>query len=671
MARRVTADDLLAFQVVGEPQASPDGRRVAFVVTRLDGGADAYRSRIWVLDTATGAYRPLTAGPADTCPRWSPDGSRLAFLRGEGGVFVLPLTGGEAVPVGADLQGAMEVRWSPDGRQLGVMAHAVVADPATAALREALAGADGDADRFVREQPASGLRVTRRLTYRFDALGYHDDRRRHVFLVAADPNAREAPRDLTPGAFDVDAFAWHPGGGHLTYVANRDEEADGSLRRDVWSTGVQDGGERRLLSLAGGANSLVWSPAGGHLAVAGHDGSHGHATQAGLWIFDEATGQSANVTAGFDRSVGSGVFGDVRRLGLPQPPAWSRDGRTVFFPAASEGDAPIFAARVDGTAPATVEALRSGGVAVELAAGPESLWFTAEDPEHPAELWELSLAGGAAVRRTRINDPLLAELELGRREHFTFAGAGGLSIPGWLTLPPDFAPGRRYPLVLQIHGGPHGCYGASFNHEWHARAAAGRIVLTVNPRGSGGYGQEFTSACVGDWGGDDYLDLMAGVEAVVARGFVDEKRMAVTGISYGGFMTGWVVTHTRRFAVAITEMCVSNLLSFYGTSDIGTHFAEFEIPGRPWEGAEALWAHSPLKYVGDCATPTLVIGGEADHRCPIEQGEQFYASLRRRGVEAAMIRFPGASHVFSIIGKPSQRLGRLRAMEAWLAAHGV
>lgn len=668
---RMRPEDLLRLQSPSDPQ--PKGGIVAHVVSWLDPEADERRSRI-CLDG-----RPLTAGPHDMAPRWSPDGGSLAFLRTPDGrdpqVFVLPAAGGEAAQLSHDLKGAIDLRWSPDGRRIAVLAHRHEPSPATAALRAALdwpptdTGQVGDERRVSERQPETGLRVTDRLTYRDDGLGYSDERRRHLFVLDAATGASEP---LTGGAFDVDGFDWHPDGRRLAYIAH---DTDGSARREIRQITVQTGESRRLCACEGGITALAWSPGGQMLAFFAHDGRHGWATQHGLWLYDDATGQAANVTAGLDRAAGSALSGDVRTMGLPVRPQWAADGRRIFFTAISEGNTVLLAARPEGLAAAAITHLplpEAAGAASEPAAdGQGGVCFLWEDPTHPPDLWRLGYGADRPARVTALHEDVLRELELGPRERLAFTGPGGLPIEGWLQLPPGFDPARRYPLVLHIHGGPHGSYGNTFSHEWQTRAAADRVVLTINPRGSGGYGQDFVRACVGDWGGKDFADLMAGVDAALARGFTDPARMAVTGISYGGFMTCWTVTHTDRFAAAITEMCVSNLVSFYGTSDIGPDFAEFEIPGSPWDGADALWAHSPMKYVAACGTPTLVIHGESDYRCPIEQGEQFYTALRRRGVETALIRVPGASHVFSIIGKPSQRVGRLRAMEAWLRGHGI
>ena len=683
MTRPIRYEDLFRLRVISDVGVSPDESKVSFTVTSADCEQDKYPSEIWLHDKKTNEASPLTRGHSDTAPRWSPDGKHLAFLSARDGkasqVFVIPVTGGEAQQLSCNLEGASDLAWSPAGDAICVLAARLEPEDSTRDLRKALADEEDGPTGFSRKQPETELRVYDRLKYRFDGAGYTDDRRQHLhllqvdtFLCSADPTPAKG-RPLTRGPFDVEAFDWHPDGDRIAYTTNLDEEADRTGRRDIWEVRIEDRKPRRLVRAPGGILGLAWAPDGQYLAYVGDDDSWGHATQNDLWLYEEASGSIANLTETFDGSVGSGLLGDVRSLSMKVTPAWSRDGETIFFTALERGNVAIYRVRVDGLKPAETENLlpELAGTAGNLSPGTEDLWFTGDSSARPSEIYRLPLQDNCPEpeAKTQINASVMEEIQTQPYERIHYQGPDGLPIEGWICLPPDFDPEEKYPLVLYIHGGPHGSYGDVFSAEVQARAAAGRVILMTNPRGSGGYGQEFVSACVGDWGGLDYQDIMAGVDEVIARGFIDTERMAVTGISYGGYMTNWVITHTDRFAGAITEMCVSNLLSFYGTSDIGTHFLEFEIPGSIWDNPEKLWQHSPIQYIGNCTTPTLVIHGEHDWRCPIEQGEQVFASLRRRGIETSMIRFPGCSHLFSITGKPSLRLKRFRAMEAWFDRH--
>jgi len=685
--RRVTFEDLVRFRVVSDLRLSPDGQRLAFVVSQPDVAKDTYTAQIWLMDRGDGP-RQLTAGPHDGSPRWSPDGRRLAFLaaRGEDDdpqVHLLPLGGGEARPLTKGLKGASGLEWSAQGDRLAVTAWQAVPEEGLEDLLAALHWDNArEADRLAGKEPKalerdpaalysesqaeSGLRLTRRLKYRFDGVGYFDGRRRHLFLV--DPSVDEPAEiePLTGGSYDVGAFAWHPDGRRVAFLSNRGADADAGWRQDVWEVAVDGGATTELAHGAGSLWSLAWSPDGSTLAAIGDDGRFGIATQHALLVAD-GKGGLVNVTADFDRAVGSTVYSDLTGF-ISGQPLWTADGSRVLFTAEEHGSAGIYAATMHGTGAAQVRRLTPAdwiGAPAEIAIAGGRIVAVASTPTDPPEIWELDESTGAWAAISAFNRALAEEFDLVPAEPLHFTGPDGWEIEGWLMRPPSGGDAPT-PLVLDIHGGPHGSNGLGFSHQWQAYASSGRAVLFINPRGSSGYGQAFAKACINDWGGKDFEDLMAGVDAAIAAGGIDPKRLVVTGISYGGFMTSWVIGHTDRFACAIPEMVVSNLTSFYGTADIGTWFVHEEVDGDPYAGMTNAWRHSPVAYLDRCTTPSLVIEGEADWRCPVEQGEQVFAALRKRGVESALVRVPNASHVFSIIGTPSQRLRRQRVMAAWM-----
>lgn len=686
---RPEAEDLLRFQTPFDVQASPAGDRVAFVVKRALETGDGYETRIWLAGRDGGDARPVTAGPRDSCPRWSPDGRWLAFLSARGDepkVYLLPMVGGEALPASRGLKGAASLAWSSDGAWIAVLAYGEH-PAADESLRQAAAWLPEGAER------APAVHVSERLEYRFDGMGYHDDRRFHLFALRVPEDPAAGPgeaRQVTSGPYDVVAFAWRPGTRRLTFAANRDDDAELGWRKDLWEVevgpdGAPAGEPVRIARHTGPIWSLAWSPDGRRLAFIGSDGRHQHATKSSLFQYRDGQGV-ADALPDYFWGVGDAALGDVGQVGMPAT-AWTRDGRAVAFTSFRDGRLRLvlcaFGEAGEGLAPERAVELAAEGLPSPawLAPAADGIYFVGEDWDEPPEVWYLpfasrfapaadgsspSPAAGSPRPLTALNREAALGLPALTTRRLRWTSEDGWEIEGWLRLPEGAAASPGLPLVVEIHGGPHGNYAPAYRFADRLHAGRGRAVFFCNPRGSSGYGQAFQAACVRDWGGMDFRDILAGVERAVEEGSVDARRMAVTGVSYGGYMTGWVVTHTDRFACAVAEMVVANLVSMYGTSDVGPHFIPFEGGGTPWEGLEELWAHSPLKYARACRTPTLVITGTADHRCPSAEGEQLYVALKRQGVPAAIAVFEEASHAFSLLGLPSQRVRRLRLVDAWM-----
>ncbi|MDR7483339.1 MAG: S9 family peptidase [Armatimonadota bacterium] len=658
MARRlITADDLLRIRFPHDPALAPDGRRAAFALAWLDAERNDVRARLWVVDTAGGRPEPFTAeGARDARPVWSPDGRWIAFLSTRSGaqrgrrqpalqLWVLPANGGEARQLTFFAAGVSDPAWSPDSQTLAFV---------TRGERDALEP-DGDP-----EPPV--VREVRRVKYRADGQGYLDGFG-HVWIV---PVAGGEPVRLTEGDFDHEMPAWLPGGREVVCVANRTPEADLSFARDLWAVGVQTRAMRQLTRHPGPCLSPAPSPDGRWIAFVGHDFHAKTATNLGVWVVPADGGDATNLTAGFDRSVGISVGTDVRLVPPVPRLAWTPSGDAILFVATDRGHAHLYAV---GLHDRTVRPLTEGPeVVADFAAAAGVVVYQRILPGSLDELWILP-AGGASRPLASFHDDLLAELDLTLPRPFTYAGADGWPMEGWYLLPPFFDPARTYPAVLRIHGGPHSTYGDLFTHFHHLLAAQGYIVVWTNPRGSGGYGEAFTRAVVGDWGGKDSRDILLGLDHVMAQGHVDPARVAVTGASYGGYMTGWVIGHTQRFRCAVIEVCVSNLYSFYGTSDIGCTWGEAELGTTPWDDPERLLMQSPIAYARNVTTPVLFTVNEDDYRCPAEQTEQFYTALRRWGREAVLLRFCDSSHQMSSSGRPRQRLERLRRVLDWLARH--
>ena len=654
----------------GEIRPSPDGAKAALSVTRIDRDKNNYTTAIWMVDRVSGDAHPFSAGPSDGAPAWSPDGKRLAFLSARGNdmeaqIYVMPATGGEARPVSAGLKGAGNLAWAPDGRSLTVIAWREEPEAETEVLWKAIeqAGAMPEDGRR-----SADLLMTARIKYRYDGVGYTDDRRRHVarITVGADPTE---PTFLTGGPFDVSDYAWHPDGSRMTYV-----RAETGRRDELWDTGLYEleiaSGEARRMSSPGGiVAGLAWSPNGRHLAIVGEDHAVGPATEMGVFVMDAHEGRSRRLAPEFDRPV-SGLLGDTGVIGDAMPITWDADSAGLTVLILDGGNVIPHHFSLAGGMPKPLVPPGFTGNVSHIAGAYPHYWAIVESSSRPAEV-HLLVAGEEPRRLTDIQTTRIQHWNPVEYRTVTYRHPDGTAIEAFVALPPTFQEGTRYPLMLMVHGGPHGAYGHSFDHEPQYYAASGRIVLMVNPRGSSGYGQHFAAACVNDWGGGAYQDIMAGVDALIERGWVDPARMAVNGISYGGYMTSWIVTQTDRFACAVPEMIVYDLVSMWGTSDIGWYFIEVEGAGSPWEDREAIWAHSPAAYADHVTTPTLLIEGELDFRCPVSQGEEFYTALKRRAVKTRLVRLQGASHMAAWIGAPRQRLARKALIEAWLTEHGV
>ncbi|HEY7516853.1 MAG TPA: S9 family peptidase [Methylomirabilota bacterium] len=648
--RAIVPEDLLRMRGVTDPQIAPDGERVAVVVTQASVESDEYSSSIWVVPTAGGPPRRFTAGPRrDHGPRWSPDGRRLAFLsdrdsKGKPQVYVMPSDGGEATRISNvenGVAGGAPV-WSPDGQRLAFVAR--------------VGGWQEPKDEKERgkSRPA---RVITTATYKFDGEGFTHDRPTQIFVISADGGE---PRQLTYG--DVPAFwpAWSPDGRDVAFVSDRRPNWDDDWAADVFVVSADGGDLRRVTDTAGPVWQPMFSPDGRTIVYVGHrypadDGRNAH-----LFAVSVDGGPSMCLTEPLDRPVW-----DFAR------PVWSADGEWILFVARDRAAYPLYRVRAKGAEP---PALVIGGeqciAGVSVARETGHIAFVATDPTSPAEVFVAKPDGTAARPVTELNRELKADIAPSRPERFTYRREG-LQIDGWVLRPVDFDAQRRYPALLWIHGGPHREFGAYYSHELQVYAGAGYVVVYTNPRGSQGYGEAFSRACVGDWGGGDFGDIMAGVDEALRRyPFIDGDRLGVIGISYGGYMTNWTITHTTRFKAACSEGSISNIHTQFGTSDIGHIWNVGESGGGPpWENPGWYVERSPLTYVRNVETPLLLIHAEDDLRCPIDQAEQLFIALKKLRKEVTFVRFAGESHTFSAFGRPRHRLERQRIILDWFERH--
>lgn len=677
MTRGITPDDLLALQLVEDPQLSPDGGRVAFVRMEIDRERYDYSRSIWLAPVEGGEPRRLTNGPNDTAPRWSPDGRSLAFLRGpvrseppktreardngasRAQLYLLPLLdGGEPRQLTRMRYGAGVAAWSPDGVSIAFAAQTGQPDDAEvddAALED---------KRFPR------VRTIDQLWHKADGVGYSYELRSHLFSVTLTGGE---PRQLTDGDWNDDEPHWSPDGRTLAFTSDRSEERWLWPAPALWTFDLISGALSRLtdeaLSIAGPA----WSPDGLRIAYLGSPRRHavGHTD---LYVSDVAHGEAGQrlLTADWEADCQDSGIDDQRGSHGAPCIAWSADGRDILLLASLRGATHVYAAPADGVG--APQALTSGAIRVygfSTDREARTLALGISTPALPGDLFARALAGGdeAPRRLTSLNSALLAEVALAEPEEYAFTGADGWELQGWVMRPAEADREQPLPAILEIHGGPSAMYGYGFFHEFQLLAARGYAVVYVNPRGSTGYGRTFSGAVTNDWGGRDFDDLMAGLDAAIARGGIDANRLGVAGGSYGGFMTNWAVSHSDRFKAAVTMRCVSNNATMFGISDIGPWFTQDQLGATPWEDLDRLMRFSPIAYVKDIHTPLLILHSDQDLRCPLEQAQQLYTALKFLRQETRLIIFEGQSHDLSRTGHPRSRMRRLNEIVGWFEQH--
>ncbi len=660
--RPMTIDDLLEIKSVSDPQISPDGKSVVYVVSELDRATDKTNSDLWLVPAAGGEPKRLTTSEGtDNHPRWRPDGKAIAFVSGRGGssqVWLLPIDGGEARPLTKlpiDVSGPI---WSPQGDHV-----AFVAEVYPGKSPEETAARDKE-----KEDAKSKVRIFDRLMIRHWST-WDEGKRSHLFI--ADAKTGDA-KDLTPrlevntppapfgGSTD---YAFAPDGKELTFTAEPSRDMAWSTNTDIWTVPTTGGEPKNLSEAHPGADAQPsYSPDGRSIA----------------WLTQARAGFESDlwVLTLHDRE-GKAVRDLTSKLDRPvQSYTWSDDGRKIFGVIDDEGTEPIVAIDPRGgdrtdvreiTIEDRVKRVVTGGVNTSVQAGPEgeNLVFVHASADRPAELHRSKADGSGRSALTEHNDPLLTQLDLPKVEGFSFSGADGEKVAGWLLRPPGFVEGKRYPVAFLIHGGPQGAW----HDEWHGRwnyqmfAAPGYAVVAINPRGSTGYGQKFTDQISRDWTGRVYEDLMLGLDhALKTYPFLDKTRMAAIGGSYGGFMVNWIAGHTDRFRALISHAGVFDLTSKYSTTE-ELWFPEWEFGGPPWKEPEHYRERSPSAFVENFQTPTLVIHGALDFRVPDAQGLGMFTALQRRGIPSRYVFFPDEGHW---IAKPANRIVWWREVASWL-----
>ena len=662
MSRVMEIADLGRIKYVGDPRISPDGSRVAYVVTEADIPGKKYRSAIWLAATDGSFERRFTSGSfKDSAPRWSPDGRNLAFLSDRSGtsqLYVMPVDGGEPRKL-SDLQnGVADPVWSPDGTKLAVTSKI---GPEGMVL---LAGQTDENRKRAAEK--SDVKVIRSLKYKFDGEGFLGDLRRHIFVVATEDGTTS---QLTDGDWDDSGPAWSPDGLSVAFVSNRTENREFNRFSDIWVASVETGKARCLTPSDGQYATPAFAPDGARITFTGAPTSaeFGPNTITNLWVQAINECDASPISAALDREIGGTSISDAHYVAPVQVPAWTSDGSAILTTFGDHGSTSLGRFSLDGEVKRIIDGPRELLNFSVSSDGALSLLIS--DSDHPFEVFACAPDGSGLRQISHANADLLAEVAVSDPEVFVTSTSDGTALDTWLLVPPDFDPTSRYPLILQIHGGPHGMYGHTFYHEFQVLAAQGYLVLYCNPRGSTGSGQQFVNAAAGDWGGIDFRDLMSVVDQVCERPYVDTSRLGVTGGSYGGYMTNWIVTQTDRFRAAVTMRSTCNRHNLTGTSDMVWSYAVWEFGGSSYDHTEFYLERSPLSYIQNVQTPVLIMHSENDYRCPIEQGEQLFVALKLHGKVAEFVRFPNESHGLSRSGRPDHRVERLERMVDWFARY--
>jgi dipeptidyl aminopeptidase/acylaminoacyl peptidase len=638
--RPVVPDDLFRLQLIQDARLSPDGTTVVYALAQTDEGGAHDHTALWLVSLESGETRQLTAGTTrDWSPQWSPDGKWIAFLSArsiKAQIFLIALNGGEARQLTRLLQGVGGApQWSPDGKW--------IAFPA---------GPERPSDL---SQP---YRLTRNV-YRFDELGYLDGSAQDIFVVDAEGGE---PRRLTDDRCNNTMPQWSPDGRELLFNASLppDSYLPPYPRLRVVTL---DGAARDLTGDWGYSVAAAWLP-DRRVVFCGQPYGRPAGSKNDIWVVGQESDAPSCRSAELPLHLCGGLQSDMPVALAPLTRLLvSPGGDAVYAQAQHGGTVELVRVGLSG-ASEWAAVLHGERTCIPLDLRGERLLFGVSKLDSPLELHTAALDGSDQRQISDVNADALDEWHMPAIERLQFTGADGVEVEGWLMLPPGGT--APHPLVLYIHGGPHSGFGHIFSFDFQMLAGAGYAVLLVNQRGSTGYGDAFATRIVGDWGNHDYHDLLAGVDAAIERGLADPNRLGVCGLSGGGNLTCWIIGQTDRFKAAVPENPVTNWLSFYGVSDIGPWFAQAELGGPPHELPEVYRRCSPISYAHRCVTPTLLIQGEADYRCPAEQSEQFYTVLKANGCTVEMLRLPASSHAGSIRGTPQLRRAQNEALLEWI-----
>lgn len=646
--RKIRAEDLRKIKFVSDPQISPDGRKIAFVLSNINYKENKYERHIWLANTRTGNMDQFTHGyGSDTFPRWSPNGESIIFLsrdrepKKKTQIYLINLRGGEAQMLAETEQGISSPQWSPNGKHVLFFSRV-----------------------WEDKKPDSDVKVIKRIRYKYNNIGFFEGKRLHLFSC----RIGKKPKQLTHGEFDVEAASWNPDGSNIAFVTNMEDNADTNRVRDIYRISIKGGNVKKLTDSDYSIASLSYSPDGTQIAFIGHDQPEELAVDYQLFVMESNGGNKTNLTNRFNRSLLMGIGSDLRVSSPNSGAIWSDDGTWIYFVTSDTPYSNIY--RVP-TSQGKTEIIVQGAVidSFSLSQDDSIIAFNAMTARKPHELY---IYDGIKRRLSKFNDKLFKSIEIIEPLHFNFINRLGRIVDGWVIKPFGFDANTKYPCILEMHGGPRSIYGDGIFQEFQLLAAEGYSVIYTNPRGSAGYDEKYTQAVMRHYGEVDYEDFMDFTDEAIKRfPWIDQTRLGLTGGSYGGYTTNWIISQTNRFKAAVTFRSICNWVSKFGVSDIGFMQPE-SISGRKTYWKEDLveqMKHSPLYYVGDVKTPCLIIHSEQDYRCPMDQAEQWFTALKLNGVPTELIRFPDENHELSRSGKPKHREERFHHMLRWFREH--
>ncbi len=656
--RGITPEDYFSFEFISDPNISADGKLVAYVLTKVDRAQNRRNSSIWMVatDGSRAPWQFTTSPQSSTSPRWSPDGKSLAFLSSRpestpapapaagaatgttepprAQVYLLSMNGGEAKRITNLKNGVSVFRWSPDGTRFVAVSR--------------IGPGDSRGEGRPENRDRSDVRHYKNTSYKFNDTGWFDDRRTHLWVV--DAKSGEAKQITDGNDWNDSDPQWSPDGTRLAFVSNRTgKEYEENRNTDVWVISAEGGKLTKISDHDEADNQPRWSPDGKWIAFTGeiHDRDHPKIFLA------PATGGAPSEPAANGLDL------------IPGGLEWADDGKSIYFETGVKGEYQLFRVDVPTKSIAQVTSGPRAVRSVDFNFAGGKMAYLVNDFKHLDNLYVAGLDGKNEFQLTDLNEALWKQVHLADVERFSYKGADDWDVDGFFVKPIGWQEGKKYPLILSIHGGPAGQYGVDWYHEFQVYAAKGYAVLFTNPRGSTGYGQKFERGIVNEWGGKDYQDVMNGLDAALQRyPWIDQDRMGVTGGSYGGFMTNWILGHTDRFKAAVTLRSLSNFISDDGTRD-GAYGHSPDFGGDIFQKYELYWDRSPLKYAKNVKTPTLILHSDNDYRVPIEQGEQWFRALKHFGVTTEIVFFPRENHNLTRTGEPKHLVESLNWQLFW------